>query len=152
MELCEFRERIYGKYKSRLFVFESAWGSFRPIDGVGWDGRVLREVDEAYKQDIFSSAYGYGTENMKTVCDHLTRHVELEERVPISDSFQFWKWCGAQDAVWWRDRPCVFTSKCVGRTPEDWKRYVRHLHSKPQTLRQHLTRRLTKRVKGLVPK
>ena len=152
MELCQFRERIYGKYKNRLFVFESSWGSFRPIQFVGWDGHELREVDDQFKQDIFSRYYGYGTLNMKRLCDHFTKHVELEEHTPISDVVLFWKWCGLQTATWWRDRPCVFTSQCVSRSTDDWKRYVHYLHSKPKTLRQNLTHRLTKRVKSLVPK
>ena len=152
MELCEFRERIYGKYKQTLFVFESSWGSFRPIDSVGWNGKDVCEVDAAYKKDLFSPYYGYGTQAMKQLCDHFTKHVELEERKPISDIVSFWKWCGIKSASWWRDRPCVFTSKCVSRSPEDWKRYVLYLHSKPKTLRQSLSHRLTKRVKGLVPK
>ena len=152
MELCEFRERIYGKYKNRLFVFDSSWGSFRPIESVAWDGQELREIDHVYKQDLFSSNYGYGTYGMKQLCNRLTKHVELEDRKPITDIVLFWKWCGVQSASWWRDRPCVFASKCVSRTPEDWKRYIHFLHSKPKTLRQNLSHRLTKRVKSLVPK
>ena len=152
MELCEFRERIYGRHKNTLFVFESSWDAFRPIEFVGWDGRELREVDALYKQDLFSACYGYGTPGMKRICDHFTKTVELGERKQITDVATFWKWCGTQNAVWWRDRPCVFTSNCVPRTPDCWKRYVHHLHSKPKTLRKNLSYRLTKRVKSLVPK
>jgi hypothetical protein len=152
MELCEFRECIYGRYKTSLFVFESSWGAFRPIEFVGWDGHELHEVDTFYKQDLFSSYYGYKTPGMKRLCDHFTKTIELEDRKQISDIVSFWKWCGTQNAVWWRDRPCVFTSKCVSRTSECWKRYIQHLHSKPKTLRQNLSHRLTKRVKSLVPK
>jgi hypothetical protein len=152
MELCEFRERVYGKHNKNLFVFESSWGAFRPIEGVGWNGREVCEVDARFKKDLFSPFYGYGSQAMKQACDYFTKHIELEDRKPIADVVGFWKWCGVQNASWWRDRPCVFTSNCVPRSPDDWKRYVSHLQSKPKTLRQGVSHRMTKRVKSLVPK
>jgi hypothetical protein len=149
MELREFRDTIYGKYKKYLFKFETTWDSFRPISFVGWNGDDFVAVDSEYKQDIFSPHYGYGSQQMKDVCKQLTLNTELGNVNVIIDPVDFWKWCGQTGASWWRDRPCVFASRCVSRNISDWKRYVSHLHSKPRTLRRNMLRHKTKR---LVPK
>lgn len=149
MELCEFRESIYGKYKNHLFVFETTWDSFRPISFVGWNGREFVTVDSEYKKDMFSPYYGYGSQQMKDVCKQLTQTTELGNAKVITDPVEFWKWCGQTSASWWRDRVCVFSSRCVSRTISDWKRYISFLQSKPKTLRRNILRHKTKR---LVPK
>ena len=147
MDVCEFREHIYGKYKTHLFVLEPAWDSFRPISFVGWNGADLAIVDGAYKQDLLSPVYGYGSPEMKQLCHHLLDTTELGGRKEFKDPAVFWKWCGRTDAVWWRDRPCVFTSACVPRDVPGWKRYVACLHSRPKTLRNSVMRRATKRLR-----
>jgi hypothetical protein len=149
MELCEFRDTIYGKHKSYLFVFETTWDSFRPISFVGWNGQDFVTVDSEYKKDIFSPYYGYGSQQMKDVCKQLTVNTELGNAKQITDPIEFWKWCGQTQASWWRDRPCVFTSRCVPRTSSDWKKYISFLQTKPRTLRRNMLRHKTKR---LVPK
>ncbi len=148
MDLCEFQGRIYGKYKTHLFVLESDWDTFRPIEYVGWNGAEFTIVDEQYKRDIFSSHYGFGSPEMKQVCDALLKSTELEERKHIRDARVFWEWCGHSDkATWWRDRPVVFTTKCVSQTPADWKRYLMYLQAPPKTLkRSNALRRITKRL------
>lgn len=149
MELCEFHERMYGKYKNQLYVFETAWDSFRPISYVGWNGVRFQEEDSEYKQDIFSPYYGYGSAEMKQVCREFTRTVELSNATLITDPVQFWKWYGQKGAVWWYDRPVVFLHTCAPRGRESWKKYIQYLHVKPKTLRRNMLRRATKR---LVPK
>jgi hypothetical protein len=149
MELVEFYERIYGKYNNQLFIFETAWDSFRPISYVGWNGTRFEEESSDYKQNIFSPYYGYGTAETKQLCKELTNTTELSEARPLSDPVVFWKWCGQQGAVWWFDRPAVFLNKCSPRTRDSWKRYIQFLHVKPKTLRRSMIRRATKR---LVPK
>jgi hypothetical protein len=149
MELVEFYERIYGKYNNQLFIFETAWDSFRPISYVGWNGTRFEEESSDYTQNIFSPYYGYGTAETKQLCKELTNTTELSEARPLSDPVVFWKWCGQQGAVWWFDRPSVFLNKCSPRTRDSWKRYIQFLHVKPKTLRRSMIRRATKR---LVPK
>lgn len=149
MDLREFRDTIYGTYKNQLFVFETTWDSFRPISFVGWNGHDFITVDSEYKKDMFSPCYGYGSQKMKDICRQLTEIVELGNAKPITDPVDFWKWCGQTHASWWRDRVCVFSSRCVSRTISDWKRYIGFLQTKPRTLRRNILRHKTKR---LVPK
>jgi hypothetical protein len=149
MQLCEFRDTIYGKYKKYLFKFETTWDSFRPISHVGWNGTDFVTIDSEFKKDMFSPYYGYGTPQMKSVCKQLTMTTELGNAVIFTDPVDFWKWSGQSQASWWRDRPCVFASRCISRNVSDWKRYVSFLQSKPRTLRRNILRHRTKR---LVPK
>ena len=147
MDVCEFRERTYGKYNNQLFVLEPAWDSFRPISFVGWNGKDLAIVDNVYKQDLMSPVYGYGSPDMKRLCHHLLDTTELEGRKEFNDPAVFWKWCGHTSAVWWRDRPCIFTSSCVSRDINGWKKYVQYIQSRPKTLRNSIMRRVTKRLR-----
>lgn len=146
MELCEFREVIYGKIGNQLFLFETGWDSFRPISFVGWDGRDFTAEDALYKKDIFSPYYGYGSADMKGLCRELTKTVELNTTNVITDPVGFWKWHKHPSLVWWFDRPVVFLNSCVDRSRESWKKYIGHTHSKRKTLRQNLMRRATKRL------
>lgn len=150
MELCEFREDIYGKHNSRLYKFESAWDAFRPIDGIAWDGRRLIELDRRFKTNLLSDYYGYESLEMKRFCNQIIRDVHFEKAIPITDIVHFWKWAGQSNVEWWRDRPCIFASKCVPRTIEGWKMYLTYLRSKPKTLRHSLASRLT-RKRRLLP-
>lgn len=146
MELCEFRETIYGKLKNQLFTFETSWDSFRPISFVGWSGKDFIAEDSAYKKDIFSPYYGYGSAEMKKLCKELTNTTELNHATPIQDPVTFWKWCKQASAVWWYDRPVVFLNRCVDRSRHSWKRYIGHTQSRRKTLRNNLMRRATKRL------
>lgn len=148
MDLCEFQGRIYGKYKTHLFVLESDWDTLRPIQRVGWNGTEFEIVDADYKNDIFSPHYGFGSAEMKKVCDTLLKTTELDGRVQITDPIAFWKWCGhSEHTVWWRDRAVLFSSPCVSHTPDAWKRYLQYLRLPPKTLkRSRVMRRVTKRL------
>ena len=145
MDLCEFQGRIFGKYKTHVFVLESDWDTFRPIEHVGWNGTEFEIIDKSYKRDIFDTHYGFGSVEMKRVCDALLKSTELETRVQIIDPAVFWRWCGHEEKLtWWRDRPVVFSSRCVS---SDWKQYLSYLRCPPKTLkRSHIARRITKRL------
>lgn len=149
MELCEFHDTIYGKFKGQLYIFEYTWDSFRPIEFVGWDGSKFSPVDQKYKLDLFSSNYGYGSLEQKALCRKLVQETELENAHEIKDPIQFWKWCGNTEAKWWRDRPCVFSSACVSRDGQSWKKYLQYLNVRAKTLRRAFRGRVTRR---LVPK
>lgn len=149
MELCSFHDRIYGKKDGQLFVFESTWDSFRPIERVAWNGDTYTILDSSYKLDLFDENYGYGSLVMKAKCRDLTQTTELDDAKEISDSIVFWKWCGETTAKWWLDRACVFTDACVPKDNQNWKKYLKYLQTKAKTLRRPLKGRMTRR---LVPK
>lgn len=150
MELCEFRDEIYGKYNGRLFKYESSWDAFRPIDGLAWNGKRIVELDSRYKKDILSNHYGYESPETKVFCQKIIVKINFEDAKPIDNIVHFWRWANQTNLEWWRDRPCVFYSKCVPRTIEGWKLYITFLRSKPKTLRQSISSRLT-RKRRLLP-
>jgi hypothetical protein len=146
MELCTFHNQIYGKRNKQLFVFESLWDSFRPIEKVAWNGESYTIVDSAYKSDLFDNNYGYGSLGMKALCRELTQTVELNDAKEIGDPLVFWKWCEESDVKWWFDRVCVFADPCVAKDLPKWKSYIKYLQTKPKTLRRPLKGRLTRRL------
>lgn len=147
MELLSFHDRIYGKYNGQLFTFESTWDSFRPILGIGWNGKIMVPI-EGYKSNLLDPFYGYGSMEMKSLCRKLTNETELEAK-EVKDPIYIWRWYGEKNLKWWRDRPCVFTSECVQRDPIAWKKYLHYLEVRAKTLRRPFKGRATKR---LVPK
>jgi len=148
-DLVLFHDRIYGKYKRKLFVFESTWDTFRPITRVGWNGFQYEIVDSDFKKDLFSSHYGFESEEQKKLCQQLIGETELGNAKEVKDPIQFWKWYGETQVKWWNDRPVVFTSSCIAKDTSEWKRYLKYLDTKAKTLRKPFKGRLTRR---LVPK
>ena len=149
MELVQFHDRLYGKYKTHLYVFEPTWDSFRPITKVAWNGSQYEICDQEFKTNLFSEDYGYGSLEQRQICRVLTQETELGNPKELTNSIDFWKWCGEINVKWWRDRPVVFTSKCVSKEINDWKKYLMYLNTKAKTLRRPFKGRLTRR---LVPK
>lgn len=149
MELREFHSRIYTKKDGQLYVYESLWDSFRPIEKVAWSGESFVILDEKYKTDLFDDHYGYGSLVMKARCRELTQTADFTETTEITDPVIFWKWCGETDVKWWFDRPCVFSNSCISKEQPNWKAYIKYLQTKPKTLRRPLKGRFTRR---LVPK
>ena len=144
MELISFHERLYGKYECQLFTFEPTWDSFRPIGGVGWNGKRLVPI-ETHKSNLFDTFYGYGSLEMKALCRKLTQDTELEGK-ECKDPVQLWRWYGEKNLVWWRDRPCVFVSPCVSRDQTEWRKYLSYLEVRSKTLRRPFKVRQTKRL------
>lgn len=146
MELLTFHDRIYGKYQGQLFTFEPTWDSFRPISGVGWNGKIMTPIDSTYKSNLLDSFYGYGTLEMKALCRKLTNETELEDTKETKDPIYLWRWYGEKNIKWWRDRPCVFTTPCVERDLSAWKKYLSYLEVRARTLRRPFKGRATKRL------
>jgi hypothetical protein len=96
MELLTFHDRVYGKCNGKLYTFETTWDSFRPISGIGWNGKQLVPIDAEYKTNLFSSEYGYGSVNEKAECRRLTQETELSETKEIKDPIYMWKWYGGK--------------------------------------------------------
>jgi hypothetical protein len=149
MELIKFRDQIYGKHLSELFLFDTLWESFRPINGVVWNGEALVVDDSRFKLDLFDENYGYGSTEKKRLCKYLTENTEISTIHEFSNPIEFWKWSGQQNVKWWKDRPIVFENSCIDRETNSWKNYLRYLNSRAKTLRRSLKGRLTRR---LVPK
>jgi hypothetical protein len=146
MELVLFHDRIYGKYNKKLYVFETTWDSFRPISGIGWDGTQFSHIDSEYKTNLFDENYGYGSLVEKALCRKLTQETELNETKEVKDPLVIWKWYGETNVKWWNDRPCVFTSKCVSKSKDSWRLYLKYLETRAKTLRQPYKGRATKRL------
>ena len=145
-QLCEFEGRIYGQRDGQLFVLESDWDTFRPIERVGWNGTSMVTVDPPGTRDIFSPHFGFGSAEMRRTCDALLRTTDLETRKVLTDPLEFWAWCGhLGESTWVRDRHILLTPSCVG---PGWKAYLVHAQSKPRTLRRHKeARRITRRLR-----
>jgi hypothetical protein len=136
MDLLEFHERIYGKYKCQLFVFEPTWDSFRPIERIAWNGDRLVPIDDKYKPDLFDKNYGYGSLEMKALCRKLSQETELSEAKEVKDPIHLWRWYGETNVKWWRDRPVVFATPCISKDPIAWKHYLKYLDTRAKTLRR----------------
>lgn len=146
MELLTFHDRIYGKLNGQLFTFEFTWDSFRPITGVGWNGKVMVPIDEKYKSNIFDPYYGFGDHEMKALCRKLTSETELSQTRETKNPVELWKWYSEKNMKWWRDRPCVFSSPCVEQDINSWKTYLRYIEVRAKTLRRPFKGRLTRRL------
>lgn len=144
MELITFHDTIYGKLNGKLYTFETLWDSFRPIGGIGWNGKQFVPI-ELYKADLFSQHYGYSSLDEKAECRRLTQETELSETKEIKDTISLWRWYGEKNVKWWRDRPCVFTP-CVSRDSESWKKYLKFLDVRAKTLRRPFQGRATRRL------
>lgn len=116
MSLIKFQDNVFLDYKTNWFVWEPAWESFRPIQSVEWNGDVFQIQDSIYCSDPTDVQYGYGSTQMKKVCDLLTQKFESEipsakvVTTPVIGS-----------ASWFRDRHVVL-SRCAPLDVFSWKR------------------------------
>lgn len=134
--LYEFQDKVYLEYKQWWFVWEPAWESFRPIEGVVWDGTSFRIQDESFCTDPTSDVYGYGSDKMRQLCgllqDKYTTNAVKVSTLPFGTE-------------WFRDRFVAFTP-CAPRDVSSWKRMVRN---KPRTCRKSPRgKKLTRRIRG----
>lgn len=146
MDLKTFQDRIYARYENQLFVFEPSWDTFRPIEHVAWDGKKYVILDQKFKGDLFDPNYGYGSLAMKATCRKISQDVDFDKATEIKDVVQFWKWSGEKELKWWNDRPILFSSPCVSKDMEQWKKYLSYENVRAKTLRQPLKGRLTRRL------
>lgn len=143
MEIRTWNDRLYGKLSSHRFVWEESWDNFRPIAGVGWNGNRWIEI-ELSKSNLLDPLYGYGSAEMKALCNKLADTVELESAKPIGSWLEFWKWF-EQTPEWWRDRSIVFSHSCVSRDVKAWKEHCGKSGIRMRTLR-HGSIRKTRRL------
>ena len=143
MEVCEFQENVYGKLRNQLFVFEFSWDNVRPIVCVAWDGSKFVIIDK-FKKNLFDPYYGFGSREMKLLCNKLFNETEFEPRQVFTNPTEFWKWCGSK-TVWFRDRECVSTNSSNALSVDSWKKFVRASASQPRTLKQKIKTRFTRK-------
>ena len=115
--MYEFRDNIYLEYKTLWFLWEPAWESFRPIDGVFWNGKEFQVEDREYCADPMDPLYGYGSEKMRSVCALLkNRRNAVEEKVDMLP---------VENLEWIRDRR-VAVNACTPKDVQSWKRLVKN--------------------------
>jgi hypothetical protein len=137
MELIKHGE-LFGKLESQLFIWDSNWESFRPIEKIGWNGKNITYSDYRYKQDLFDPWYGYGSSEMKQLCKRLIEIVDLGKYT--EDITVLFK-----DTEWFRDRKVSFLP-CAPKTPDSWLKYIKYAKSKARTLRTFKHSKKTKRI------
>ncbi len=132
--LYEHNDQLVLEHKGWWFLWENAWDSFRPINGVKWDGNRFIYDDQEYCSDPTDPLYGYGSQVMKDLCDLLadSRHEIPEE----TDSLR------TGQLEWFYDRPMSLTA-CAPRDMASWKRMSKGVH---RTCRRHRGRKFTRRV------
>ena len=149
MEVCEFYGNVYGKFKNQLFVFEFSWDNVRPIEYVAWDGNKFVVVDK-FKKNLFDPYYGFGSREMKLLCNKLFNETEFEPRQVFTNPTDFWKWCGSK-TVWFRDRNCLLApglNSSSVHSVDSWKKFVHASASRPRTLKQKTSTCFTRRNCG----
>ena len=132
--LYDHNDQLILEHKGWYFLWENAWDSFRPINGVKWDGSRIIYDDREYCSDPTDSLYGYGSQVMKDLCDLLadSRHEIPEE----TESLRI----GTLE--WFYDRPMSLTA-CAPRDMASWKRMSKGVH---RTCRRHRGLKFTRRV------
>lgn len=142
MEVCEFHGHVIGKLRNQLFVFEFSWDNVRPIDSIAWNGNKFVIIDK-FKSNLFDPYYGFGSKEMKSLCNKLFNETDFEPRQVFTNPTEFWKWCGSK-TIWFRDRECLLTSPNA-LSVDSWKRFVLAIHSRRRTLKQKIKTRFTRK-------
>ncbi len=111
--LYDFNDTLILEHRGWWFVWETAWDSFRPVDGILWDGSRFVIDDRAYCSDPSDPYYGYGSSVMKDLCEMLgEQHHEVPDEV---DCLRI------GNREWFFDRPVALTP-CAPRDYASWKR------------------------------
>lgn len=123
MSVTEFGDYLFLEYKRYWFVWEPSWESWRPIDGLQWNGTTFVLTDGAYCKDPMDPHYGFGSPQMQTLCGLLD--VTRSNPAKAVD-------CPAiGETTWFRDR-FVSLTPCAPTDMTSWKRLVK---GKPRTCR-----------------
>lgn len=140
MDVVKYGE-LYCKLEFQLFVWDTLWEIWRPISAVGWDGYAITFDDDQYKQDIFDPAYGFGSQEMKSLCKKLTAFID---RTKYTEDIQklFTK------PEFFYDRKIEFLPSCINlKTKDSWKRLLQYTKTSNRTLRNRVDSRKTRRNK-----
>ncbi len=137
MSLYRYQPLVFLDYKSNWFLWEPAWNKFRPITSFSWTGTEFFLDDRQYCTDPSDLFYGYGSEQMKQVCDLLTKKFEPNLQTAVDMKTPV---IGTRE--WFHDRFVSFTP-CAPKDIQSWKRLSRGRHD---TLRRAPRNKLTRRV------
>jgi hypothetical protein len=134
MSLATWKGKVYLKYSKRLFCWESHWNIFRPIESIDWNGEPIWQ-----DRDIFSATYGFGSEEMKKVCDALTDKFQdkLEEAISLASIEALWSWAEYPLGQWVFDRRIVHCA-CEEPTRASWTRFLETQGLRRKTLKQNM--------------
>jgi hypothetical protein len=136
MSVVRFRDQVFLQKNSHWFLWEPAWGMFRPIDALQWDGSSFTVDDTAYCSDPMSELYGFKTVEMRNVCSKLTELFEsVVEDAPSVDSICI------GPSTWFRDRQVAMTP-CASKDFASWKKLC---NGKSKTCRNIVRNKFTKR-------
>ena len=137
MSLHKYQNLTLLDYKSNWFLWEAAWHGFRPITAIAWDGTKFFLDDRMYCADPSDPLYGYGSVQMKQICDLLTQKYEssLGSANPMKSP-------AVGPVEWFHDRFISFTP-CAPKDTSSWKRLSKGRHN---TLRTAPRNKLTRRV------
>ena len=139
MRLAAYGDHLFLDYQTHWFLWEPAWDSFRPVTSVYWDGVSFVIDDRAFCRDPTDEFYGYGSAEMKEICDTLNEletpeHVETLATPAIGP------------LTWFRDR-FVSVCPCTPMDVRSWKQMhrgrYRTCRKAPKSTRT--TRRLEKK-------
>jgi hypothetical protein len=134
--LVRFQDRIFLQ-EGRWYLWDSAIGLFRPIDGFAWNGNRWIIEDKLYTKDPLEKTYGFGSVEMLTKCIELSKKYESRiESVPTAS------YIAIGNPQWFRDRPVNFTHS-ASRDVSSWKRMVQ---GRSRTCKRRSTNKFTKRT------
>jgi hypothetical protein len=146
--IAKFGDRIYGKYNTKLLVWDAGWDTFRPIDKIVWNHK-RKDVQILYGQlcsELFDVDYGFGDD--REACVEFTdKFIADIENAPIIESIdEFWTWTG-QQTQWFYDRAIVLHPCSAKPSRAEYLR-IMNLRAKtakriPRQIRGTLKRRKT---------
>jgi hypothetical protein len=113
MSILQFQDHTYLQYKNLWFVWESCWDSWRPVQSLSWDGRRFLPASDCMK-DPLDELYGFGSSQMKQLCDYLTETYSPKNARNVS-------FLSFGNTRWWRDRS-VAVVDCADQSVASWKR------------------------------
>lgn len=142
----KFADNIFLRDNNSIYIYSSAWDSFRPLKSVVWNPSK-RNAEVLYGDltiDPLDPYYGYGSEKEKDRCTFLTDkwidHFDSAET--IENIEEFWKWSHSP-MTWMFDRPLAI-GPCTEPSFQTWKSYPkkqRTLRKAPRTFDFRATKR-----------
>jgi hypothetical protein len=128
----KFHNNIYLKTEKGWFLWEPAWGMYRPIEKLAWNGTSFKQVFDKKFLTITDEFYGFGSKEMYKYCENLGEPKESKEAYVYI----------GKNPEWWYDRPVVF-AECTNKERVSWKKMVGKLRHNTHRNKQkiHFTRR-----------
>ena len=134
--LVRFQDRIFLQ-QGRWYLWDSAIGLFRPIDGFAWNGTSWSEEDQKYRPDPLEKTYGFGTAENLAKCIELSK--KFEDAIQSAPTVSY---LAIGTPQWFRDRPVNFTHSA----PKDVSSWKRMTQGRARTCKRRSTNKFTKRT------